>query len=82
MWFFPKRQRCITACQPTPDLGWQPRCPTNRSKHPLIAGADYVLDTCPSQVRFVSGLLDFEAIKTRIEACLVFKATVHKQGVR
>jgi hypothetical protein len=34
------------------------------------------------QVRFMAGLLDFEAIKTRIEACLVFEATVLKQGVR
>ncbi len=30
----------------------------------------------------MADLLDFEAIKTRIEARLVFKATVHKQGVR
>lgn len=28
------------------------------------------------------GLLDFEAIKTRVGACLVFEATVRKQGVR
>ena len=30
----------------------------------------------------MADLLDFEAIKTRIEACLVFEATVRKQGVR
>jgi len=30
----------------------------------------------------MASLLDFEAIKTRIEACLVFEATVRKQGVR
>lgn len=41
-----------------------------------------MLDTCLDQVRFLAGLLDFEAIKTRIEACLVFEATVHKRGVR
>ena len=54
----------------------------NLSEQALIAWADYVLDTCLDQVRFMAGLLDFEAIKTRIEACLVFEATVLKQGVR
>lgn len=54
----------------------------NLSEQALMAWADYVLDTCLDQVRFMSGLLDFEAIKTRIEACLVFEATVLKQGVR
>lgn len=41
-----------------------------------------MLDTCLDQVRFMASLLDFEAIKTRIKACLVFEATVLKQGVR
>ena len=48
----------------------------------MIAGAHYVLNTCLDQVHFMAGLLDVEAIKTRIEACLVFEATVLKQGVR
>ena len=38
--------------------------------------------TSQDPIRFMVGLLDFEAIKTRIEACLVFGATVRKQGVR
>jgi len=54
----------------------------NLSEQALIAWADYVLDTCLGQVRFMAGLLDFEAIKTRIEACLVFEATELKNGVR
>lgn len=54
----------------------------NLSEQALIAWADYVLDTCLGPIRFMADLLDFEAIKTRIEARLVFEATVHKQGVR
>ncbi len=54
----------------------------NLSEQALIAWADYVLDTCLDQVRFMASLLDFEAIKSRIEACLVFEATVRRQGVR
>jgi Fic family protein len=54
----------------------------NLSEQALIAWADYVLDTCLDQVRFMASLLDFETIKSRIEACLVFEATVRKQGVR
>ena len=54
----------------------------NLSEQALIAWADYVLDTCLDQVRFMAGMLDFETIKARIEACLVFEATVLKQGVR
>ena len=55
---------------------------SNLSEQALMAWADYVLDTCLDQVRFMAGLLDFEAIKARIEACLVFEATVLKHGVR
>lgn len=54
----------------------------NLSEQALMAWADYVLATCLDQVRFMASLLDFEAIKSRIEACLVFEATVRKQGVR
>ena len=54
----------------------------NLSEQALIAWATYVLDTCLDQVRFMAGLLDFEAIKNRIEACLAYEATVRKQGVR
>jgi Fic family protein len=54
----------------------------NLSEQALIAWIDYVLDTCLDQVRFMAGMLDFETMKARIEACLVFEATVLKQGVR
>lgn len=53
----------------------------NLSEQALVAWADYVLDTCLGPIRFMAGLLDSEAIKTRIEASLVFEATVCKQGV-
>ena len=54
----------------------------NLSEQALIAWIDYVLDTCLDQVTFMAGMLDFETMKARIEACLVFEATVLKQGVR
>ncbi|WP_309683716.1 Fic family protein [Polaromonas sp.] len=54
----------------------------NLSEQALIAWIDYVLDTCLDQVGFMSGMLDFASMKARIEACLVFEATVEKSGVR
>jgi Fic family protein len=54
----------------------------NLSEQALIAWIDYVLDTCLDQVTFMSGMLDFETLKSRLEACLVFEATVEKSGVR
>lgn len=54
----------------------------NLSEQALIAWVDYVLDTCIDQVRFMTDMLDFGTIRARIEACLVFEATVRKQGVR
>lgn len=54
----------------------------NLSEQALIAWIDYVLKTCIDQVNFMAGMLDFETMKARIEACLVFEATVVKQGVR
>lgn len=54
----------------------------NLSEQALIAWIDYVLDTCLDQVAFMSGLLDFGTLKSRIEAALVFEATVVKSGVR
>jgi Fic family protein len=54
----------------------------NLSEQALIAWIDYVLDTCLDQVTFMAGMLDFATMKARIEACLVFEATVVKQGVR
>jgi Fic family protein len=54
----------------------------NLSEQALAAWAEYVLDTCLDQVRFMTRLLDFAQIKSRIEACLVFESTVLKSGVR
>lgn len=54
----------------------------NLSEQALIAWIDYVLDTCLDQVSFMASMLDFETMKARIEACLMFEATVVKQGVR
>lgn len=54
----------------------------NLSEQALIAWIGYVLDTCLDQVSFMSSLLDFEPMKDRIEACLVFESSVVKQGVR
>ena len=54
----------------------------NLSEQALAVWIDYVLATCLDQVSFMAGMLDFETLKTRIEACLVFEATVIKQGVR
>lgn len=54
----------------------------NLSQQALIAWADYVLDVCLDQVSFMAGMLDFETLVPRLEACLVFEATVEKSGVR
>ncbi|MDB5849767.1 MAG: filamentation induced by cAMP protein Fic [Rhodoferax sp.] len=52
------------------------------SEQALIAWVDYVLDVCLDQVRFMTGMLDFSTLKSRLEACLVFEASVEKSGVR
>ena len=54
----------------------------NLSEQALVAWIDYVLDTCLDQVGFMADMLDFATLKARIEACLVFEATVVKSGVR
>ena len=54
----------------------------NLSEQALIAWADYVLDICLDQVQFMSSMLDFDLIKDRIEAALVFESSVLKTGVR
>jgi Fic family protein len=54
----------------------------NLSEQALIAWADYVLDVCQDQVGFMASMLDFQTLKERMEACLVFEATVEKSGVR
>lgn len=54
----------------------------NLSEQALVAWIDYVLDVCLDQVGFMTGLLEFGTMKDRIEACLVYEATVLKSGVR
>lgn len=54
----------------------------NLSEAALIAWINYALDTCIDQASFMASLLDFDSMKARIEACLVFEATVVRQGVR
>lgn len=54
----------------------------NLSEPALMAWAGYVLDVCQDQVRFMASMLDFETLVARMEACLVFEATVEKSGVR
>jgi Fic family protein len=54
----------------------------NLSQQALIAWADYVLEVCLDQVSFMARMLDFQTLMPRLEACLVFEATVEKSGVR
>lgn len=54
----------------------------NLSQQALIAWVDYVLEVCQDQVRFMASMLDFQTLMPRLEACLVFEATVEKSGVR
>jgi Fic family protein len=54
----------------------------NLSEEALIAWAHYVLDVCQDQVNFMAGMLDFETLAARLEACLVYEATVEQSGVR
>ena len=54
----------------------------NLSEQALMAWADYVLDVCQDQVVFMAGMLDFETLAARLEACLVYEATVELSGVR
>jgi Fic family protein len=54
----------------------------NLSEQALIAWADYVLEVCQDQVIFMTSMLDFQTLVARLEACLVFEATVEKSGVR
>jgi len=54
----------------------------NLSEQALIAWASYVLEVCQDQVGFMAGMLDFETLMARLEACLVFEATIEKSGVR
>jgi Fic family protein len=54
----------------------------NLSEQALAAWIDYVLDVCMDQAAFMAGMLEFSSPKDRLEACLVYEATVLKSGVR
>ena len=54
----------------------------NPSEQALIAWTEYVLGVCQDQVNFMAGMLNFETLMARLQACLVFEATVEKSGVR
>ncbi|RZI98810.1 MAG: Fic family protein, partial [Rubrivivax sp.] len=54
----------------------------NLSEQALVAWIDYVLDICLDQTGFMIGLLDFDNLKDRLEACLIHEGTVLKSGVR
>ena len=54
----------------------------NLSEQALVDWIAYVLDTCLDQVGFMAGMLDFAAMRERIDACLVYEAKVLKSGVR
>jgi hypothetical protein len=54
----------------------------NLTERGLIAWIDYMLRTCLDQVRFMAGLLNLQAMKDRIAACLAFEEQVVRQGVR
>ncbi len=54
----------------------------NLSQQALMVWVDYVLDICQDQVGFMASMLDFQTLMPRLEACLVFEATVEKSGVR
>ena len=52
------------------------------SEQALADWADFVLDVCQDQVRFMANMLDFETLLARLDACLVFEASVLQSGVR
>lgn len=54
----------------------------NLSEQALIAWGHYVIDVCQDQVSFMASMLDFETLAARLEACLVFEATVEQSGLR
>jgi Fic family protein len=54
----------------------------NLSEKALVNWITYVLDLCMDQVAFMSGMLQFEAMKDRMAACLHYEQNVVKQGVR
>jgi len=54
----------------------------NLSEQALLAWVDFVFDVCLDQINFMTSMLDFETLKSRLKACLVFEEFVLKSGVR
>lgn len=54
----------------------------NLSERALCDWMGYVLTQCLDQVRFMTAALALDSMKNRITACLVFEASVVRQGVR
>ena len=54
----------------------------NLSEEGLIAFCDYFLDVCIDQAGFMSELLDMQAMKDRIAACLAFESHRDGSGIR
>lgn len=54
----------------------------NLSEEGLVSFCDYFLDTCIDQARFMSQLLDMQAMKDRVAACLAFESQREGSGIR
>jgi hypothetical protein len=54
----------------------------NLSEEGLVAFCHYFLDLCIDQASFMSVLLDMQAMKSRIAACLAFEASREGAGIR
>jgi Fic family protein len=54
----------------------------NLSEEGLVKFCGYFLDLCIDQATFMSELLDMQAVKARIAACLAFEASQEGSGVR
>jgi Fic family protein len=54
----------------------------NLSEEGLVKFCDYFLDVCIDQASFMAELLDMQALKSRMAACLAFEASQEGSGIR
>lgn len=54
----------------------------NLSEKFLLEFVDYFLDVCIDQARFMTGMLDFQKMRQRIQACLAFEAAQPGSAIR
>ena len=54
----------------------------NLSEEGLVKFCDYFLDVCIDQASFMTELLDMQALKSRMAACLAFEASQEGSGIR